>query len=76
FIALHPTLELGQKPAGGRRIFPASGGHFQGERLKGELSPLIGSYLLLARTDGTFQQDKLIVKGSWSCDRHWSLCAC
>nr|WP_246764273.1 DUF3237 domain-containing protein [Rhizobium leguminosarum] len=57
FIALHPTLELGQTPAGGRRIFPVSGGHFQGERLKGEVSPLIGSDLLLARTDGTFQQD-------------------
>jgi hypothetical protein len=57
FIALHPMLELGQTPAGGRRIFPVSGGHFKGERLTGEVSPLIGSDLLLARADGTFQQD-------------------
>lgn len=56
-ITLHPALELGQTPAGGRRIFAVSGGHFKGERLKGEVSPLIGSDLLLARADGTFQQD-------------------
>jgi hypothetical protein len=57
FMTLHPALELGQTPAGSRRIFPVSGGHFRGERLKGEVSPLIGSDLLLGRADGTFQQD-------------------
>ncbi|PLP58213.1 DUF3237 domain-containing protein [Mesorhizobium loti] len=57
FIALHPTVELGHTPAGGRRIFPVSGGYFRGERIRGEVSPLIGSDLLLARSDGTFQQD-------------------
>ncbi|WHO71563.1 DUF3237 domain-containing protein [Rhizobium sp. BT03] len=57
FMTLHPALELGQTPAGGRRIFSVSGGYFEGERLKGEVSPLIGSDLLLARADGTFQQD-------------------
>jgi hypothetical protein len=57
FLTLHPALELGQTPAGNRRIFPVSGGYFQGERLNGEVSPLIGSDLLLARADGTFQQD-------------------
>ncbi|WP_119269341.1 DUF3237 domain-containing protein [Taklimakanibacter deserti] len=57
FIDLHPALELGRTPAGGRRIFPVSGGHFDGERLKGKVSPLIGSDLLLERADGTFQQD-------------------
>lgn len=57
FIALHPTIDLGQTPAGGRRIFPVSGGQFEGERLKGAVSPLIGSDLLLTRQDGTFQQD-------------------
>src|SRR5262249_41697713 len=51
------TIDMGQTPAGGRRIFPVSGGQFEGERLKGEVSPLIGSDLLLARADGTFQQD-------------------
>lgn len=57
FISLHPTVELGQTPAGGRRIFPVSGGRFEGTRLKGEVSPLAGSDLLLARADGTSQQD-------------------
>jgi hypothetical protein len=57
FIALHPTLELGETPAGRRRLFPVSGGHFSGDRLSGEVSPLIGSDLLLGRNDGSFQQD-------------------
>jgi hypothetical protein len=57
FIALHPTIDLGHTPAGERRIFPVSGGHFEGERLKGTVSSLIGSDLLLTRQDGTFQQD-------------------
>ena len=56
-ITLHPTIELGATPAGGRRLFPVSGGHFEGERLRGTVSPLIGSDLLLARADGSFQQD-------------------
>jgi len=54
---LHPTIELGRTPAGERRVFAISGGTFEGNRLKGTVSPLIGSDLLLARTDGTFQQD-------------------
>lgn len=57
FMTLHPNLDLGQTPAGSRRIFPVSGGHFEGERIKGTVSPLIGSDLLLTRGDGTFQQD-------------------
>lgn len=56
-IQLHPTIELGQTPAGGRRIFPVSGGAFEGDRLRGVVSPLIGSDLLLMRADGAFQQD-------------------
>lgn len=56
-ISLHPTIELGRTPAGGRRIFPVSGGSFEGDRLKGNVSPLIGSDLLLVRSDGTYQQD-------------------
>ena len=56
-LNLHPTIELGRTPAGGRRIYPVSGGSFEGDRLKGSVSPLIGSDLLLMRSDGTFQQD-------------------
>jgi hypothetical protein len=56
-IHLHPMIELGRRPAGDRRVYPVSGGVFEGDRLKGEVSPLIGSDLLLLRADGTFQQD-------------------
>lgn len=56
-IELHPMIDLGATPAGGRRIFPVASGHFEGPRLKGKVSPVIGSDLLLARPDGTFQQD-------------------
>lgn len=57
FIELHPTIQLGRTPAGGRRIYPVSGGKFEGDRLKGRVSPLAGSDILLIREDGTFQQD-------------------
>lgn len=56
-IALHPTLELGTTPTGGRRVFPVSGGQFRGERLRGEISPHAGSDVLLVRTDGSREQD-------------------
>jgi hypothetical protein len=56
-IHLHPMIELGRTPAGDRRVYPVSGGVFEGDRLKGAVSPLIGSDLLLLRADGTFQQD-------------------
>lgn len=56
-LTLHPTIELGRTPVGARRVFAVSGGTFAGDRLKGTVSPLIGSDLLLARSDGTFQQD-------------------
>lgn len=56
-INLHPILDLGATPAGHRRIVPVSGGHFGGERLRGEILPHAGSDLLLARPDGAFQQD-------------------
>jgi hypothetical protein len=57
YIELHPTIDLGLCPAGGRHIFPVSGGRFEGARLNGRISPLIGSDLLITRQDGTFQQD-------------------
>jgi hypothetical protein len=60
-IKLHPVQELGDTPAGNRRVFPVSGGDFQGERLSGEILPEAGSDLLLGRTDGSFQQDVRMV---------------
>src|SRR4051812_7776656 len=60
-IELHPILDLGPTPAGDRRGVPVSGGRFEGERLRGEVLPHGGSDLLLARGDGSFQQDVRLV---------------
>jgi len=54
---LPPTLDLGDTPAGNRRIFTVSGGEFEGERLRGEVLPQASSDLLLHRADGSYQQD-------------------
>jgi hypothetical protein len=64
-IDLHPTIDLGSTPAGGRRVFPVSGGHFEGARIRGEVLSHAGSDYLLARYDGTFQQDvRLLLQAS------------
>ena len=60
-IQLHPVEELGETPAGTRRVFPVSGGEFTGERLRGSILPVAGSDLLLSRPDGTSQQDVRMV---------------
>jgi Protein of unknown function (DUF3237) len=56
-MKLPPTLELGDTPAGKRRVFTVSGGQFSGERLQGEVLPQASSDLLLVRADGSSQQD-------------------
>lgn len=56
-MSLHPTLEVGATPAGGRRIFLVSGGAFEGERIRGEVLDQGGTDLLLVRADGSAQQD-------------------
>jgi hypothetical protein len=58
---LPPTLDLGDTPAGNRRIFTVSGGQFAGERLRGEVLPQASSDLLLLRADGSYQQDVRLV---------------
>jgi hypothetical protein len=60
-IKLHPTEELGDTPAGNRRIFPVSGGDFVGERVHGTVLSVAGSDLLLTRPDGSSQQDVRMV---------------
>src|SRR5262249_20125392 len=52
-----PAIELGDTPAGKRRIFIVSGGSFTGDRLQGEVLPHASSDLLVVRTDGSSQQD-------------------
>jgi hypothetical protein len=56
-ITLHPIQELGSTPLGRRRIFPVSGGSFEGERLRGRILPHGGGDWLLLRPDGSSQQD-------------------
>jgi hypothetical protein len=60
-IELHPIEELGNTPAGIRRVFPVSGGDFSGERIRGSVLPVAGSDLLLTRPDGSSQQDVRMV---------------
>jgi hypothetical protein len=56
-IRLHPTIEMGDTPAGKRRVFSVSGGEFAGDKIRGTIMPVIGSDLLLVRADGSAQQD-------------------
>jgi Protein of unknown function (DUF3237) len=60
-IKLNPTIELGNTPAGMRRVFSVAGGEFVGDRLRGSILPVIGSDLLLVRVDGSAQQDVRIL---------------
>lgn len=60
-MKLPPTLELGDTPAGKRRVFRVSGGQFIGDRLRGEVLPEAGSDLLLVRQDGSSQQDVRLI---------------
>src|SRR5262245_23923992 len=56
-ITLLPVEEVGNTPAGTRRVFPVAGGEFTGDRLRGTILPVVGSDLLLTRADGSAQQD-------------------
>ena len=56
-MKLPPTLELGDTPAGNRRVFTVSGGQFTGHRLRGVVLPEASSDLLLLRADRSYQQD-------------------
>src|SRR5580700_2409127 len=56
-IKLQPMIELGDTPAGKRRVFVVTGGEFEGDRIRGTVMPIIGSDLLLLRADGSAQQD-------------------
>jgi hypothetical protein len=55
--SLHPVQDVGATPHGQRRIFPVSGGRFEGARLSGTILPNAGGDWLLTRADGSFQQD-------------------
>jgi hypothetical protein len=56
-MTLPPTIELGETPAGTRRVFIVADGRFTGDRLQGSVLPDGASDLLLVRRDGSSQQD-------------------
>ena len=60
-MSLDPVLELGDTPAGTRRVFTVANGTFTGERLRGEVLPQASSDLLLVRADGSAQQDVRLI---------------
>jgi uncharacterized protein DUF3237 len=60
-MKLPPVLELGETPAGKRRVFTVSSGEFVGDRLRGRVLPQAGSDLLLVRADGSSQQDVRLI---------------
>ena len=60
-MTLDPVIEVGGTPAGNRRVFTVTGGHFEGDRLKGIVLPQASSDLLLVRSDGSSQQDARLV---------------
>ncbi|MES1177978.1 MAG: DUF3237 domain-containing protein [Myxococcales bacterium] len=51
-----PTQDLGSTPHGTRLIFPVTGGHFEGERLRGTVLPG-GVDWVLRRPDGALELD-------------------
>jgi hypothetical protein len=56
-LDLAPSIDAGATPYGARRIFPVTGGRFEGERLRGTVLPETSGDWLLARQDGAYQQD-------------------
>ncbi len=60
-MGLPPTLELGDTPAGKRRVFTVSDGEFAGDRIRGEVLPQASSDLLLVRADASSQQDVRLI---------------
>jgi len=60
-MSLHPTIEIGATPVGTRRIFTVSGGHFTGDRIRGEVLTAGSSDWLLVGADGAARQDVRLI---------------
>jgi hypothetical protein len=56
-LELGPAVDAGVTPHGRRRIFPVTGGKFEGERVNGIVLPETSGDWLLGRADGAMQQD-------------------
>ncbi|MEX2237131.1 MAG: DUF3237 domain-containing protein [Dehalococcoidia bacterium] len=55
-VDIKPPVSTGAGPLGNRLIFDATGGSFEGPKLKGELLPSGGDWLLM-RPDGVMELD-------------------
>ena len=55
-IAAAPSQNLGRVPYGNRTVVPVTGGHFEGQRLRGEILSGGGDWLLL-RSDNVLELD-------------------
>jgi len=51
------SVDLGQTPRGGRKIAHISGGHFEGEKIKGTVMAAPGGDWLTLRSDGVLSLD-------------------
>lgn len=60
-MQLPPTLELGDTPAGNRRVFTVSRGDFAGDRLRGEVLAPASSDLVVLRADDSYQLDVRLI---------------
>jgi len=56
-MRLNPTEELGDTPAGRRRVFTVASGEFRGDRISGTVLPAASADFLLVRPDGAAQLD-------------------
>lgn len=55
-VQIAPPREIGETPRGNRLFFPITGGRFEGPRLRGEVLPDGGDWLLF-RPDGVLELD-------------------
>lgn len=56
-LTVPDIVDVGKTPQGVRKIATVSGGHFQGERLRGEVMPSPGGDWLLLRSDNVLTLD-------------------
>lgn len=56
-LTVPSITDLGQTPMGGRKIAQVSGGHFEGERMRGKVASAPGGDWLLMRPDGVLTLD-------------------
>ena len=56
-LSVPEIVDLGQTPLGNRKIATVAGGHFEGDRIKGNVMPSPGGDWLLLRADNVLTLD-------------------